>query len=80
MSEFEIAVDGQISIGGKVTPYFYRSNPEHGDELWREEDPFFGTRFKRLTLPRRTYGTSEGETMTLRRDVEKILAEEGWDF
>lgn len=46
--------DGSVSVNGTATPYRFRRIDGANDEFWRSEDPFFGTRFKRLCLPRKS--------------------------
>lgn len=78
MSQFLIFADGQISINGNVTPYYYRRVEGSADEFWRAEDRYFGTTFKRIKLPKKKYSAADVERLV--KDITKAIKRDGWNF
>lgn len=72
--------DGSVSVNGTATPYRFRRIDGANDEFWRSEDPFFGTRFKRLCLPRKKYERDTDGCAALAHDILEAIEKDGWDL
>jgi len=71
-----IRADGQIWLDDRPTPYSHTRSADGASDFWRMEDPYFGTRFKRLGLKRRIYADTDEKA--LHADILDAMERDGF--